>query len=163
MSKESEWVDMKIKRNQSLDFCFLYYLDWQISLKIIFYDLFPIFSKRYFSKMLCKIKQHERNLDLFVHSINLSEWHLQLLSIELFEEGNQVLLSIFCVAKLNSKYRVHGNNYWSHKQLFVFGLFYFIQADSVHVLFSLVQYDHIQQVEDFPIGFIFYWLTLRIF
>lgn len=102
-------------------------------------------------------------MDLFVHSINLSEWHLQLLSIELFEEGNQVLLSIFCVAKLNSKYRVHGNNYWSHKQLFVFGLFYFIQADSVHVLFSLVQYDHIQQVEDFPIGFIFYWLTLRIF
>lgn len=134
---------MKIKTNQSLDVCLLDYLDWEISLCIIFDDLFPIFSKGYFSKMLSKTEQNERNLDLFVKSVNFSEWHFQLLMIKLFEEGNQTLLFIFCITQLNSKHWVHGNHYWGNKQLLTLGLFYVTQTHAVHVLFGLVQYYHV--------------------
>ena len=134
---------MKIKTNQSLDVCLLDYLDGKIRLCIIFDDLFPIFSKGYFSKMLSKTEQNERNLNLFVKSVNFSEGHLQLLMIELFEEGNQTLLFIFRIAQLDSKHWVHGNHYRSNKQLFTLGLFYFAQTHSIHVLFGLVQYYHV--------------------
>ena len=136
-------VNMKIKTNQSLDVCLLDYLDGEISLCIIFDDLFPIFSKWYFSKMFGKTEQNERNLDLFVKSVNFSEWHLQLLMIELFEEGNQTLLFIFHVTQLNSKHRVDDNHYWGNKQLLTLGLFYFAQTHAVHVLLGLVQYYHV--------------------